>query len=480
MPSFRLDAPKTSNSFFNSFSLHPTAASMSLFQDAIGQLPILKTYNHGTLGFKVPDKAAQETMIRTLQIAVEKVTFHFPWLVGAIINEGSGPGNSGLFKPVPWPATAKSPNNILRIKHYEDSPPSYVEILQAGAPCSMLDGKMLAPFDGFPARYEDSPENPGPIIAVQANFVNGGLLTFSAQHNIIDASGLMQIIKLFATALNGDEFTSQAIEQGNRDRTTVIPLIGPEEPMKNLKHLKLHEPLSPPPQVTVLPGRKPTWAYFRFSSSAVPGIKAMAMEPEGYDTSVPFISSNDALGAFYWKCISALRMGNGRSPESTSKFSRAIDSRRAMGVPFEYMGHMVSHSGTRLTLKEIDELPLSAVTRRLRKDLNDANNAISVRSYATLIANEPNKSLVLYGGGLFSQDVDIGSSTVSQAEFFVSFGPLGVPQFVRRPNLAPILGCVYFMPPENGDLMVLVCLREDDLEGLKSHTEWSKVTEFVG
>jgi hypothetical protein len=454
---------------------------MAFFQDVIGQLPILKTYNHVTLGFEVANKEAQTTMIQALHTAVDKITFHFPWLAGAVINEGSGLSNSSLFKPVPWPATARSPNEILRIKHYEDLAPSYADILQAGAPSSMLDGKILAPFDGFPARYEDSPETPGPIIAVQANFVDGGLLlTISAQHNMIDASGLMQIIQLLATATNGDEFTSQAIEQGNRDRATVIPLIGPGEPMKDLQHLKLQQPLRPPPQVAVVPGKKPTWAYFRFFGSAVPGIKTLSTKPEGYDTSVPFISSSDALAAFYWKCISAVRMSNGRSPDAISKFSRAIDSRKAMGVPFEYMGHMVSHSATRLTLKEIDELPLSTVTCRLRKDLTDANNAFSVRSYATLIANEPDKSLVLYGGGLYNQDVDVGSSAVSQADFFVSFGPLGVPQFVRRPNLAPILGCVYFMPPENGNLIVLVCLREDDLEGLKSHPEWSPVTEFVG
>ncbi|KAK3320575.1 transferase family-domain-containing protein [Cercophora scortea] len=456
---------------------------MAVYQDVIGQLPILKTYNHGSLGFPVPDESAREPLILALQAACDKIAANFPWLAGAVAHEGVSPGNSGLFRPIPWPATATSPNKILHVQYCDDIAPSFKEILDAGAPVSMLDGKLLAPYDGFPARYTESPENPAPVIATQATFIRGGMiLTFCSQHNMIDATGMFQIINMFANALNGEDFSPQAIESGNRDRATVIPLLAPGEPAKDLQHLKVAQPLTfPLPSPPSTPGKKPTWAYFRLFRAAVPAIKEKASEREGYDPSVPFLSSNDALSAFYWKCISSIRLRNGRSPETVSKFSRAIDGRRVMGVPQEYLGHMVFHSATRKPLGEVASAPLSTLACALRRDLNNANTAFAVRSYATLIANEPDKARILYGGGKGNPDVDVGASAVPQSDAaVVPYGPLGVPAFGRRPNLAPILGCLYFMPPEGGNMMVSVCLREDDLEGLRKHPDWSRITEFIG
>ncbi|KAJ5910074.1 hypothetical protein N7504_004717 [Penicillium tannophilum] len=452
---------------------------MSLYQDVIGQLPILKTYNHGTLGFKLDSDIPHEVIVEALHTAADKLTASFPWLGGAVITENCGPGNSGLFKPLPWPATATFPNSIVRIKDYSGTLPSFAAFVEANAPCSMIDGNLIAPYPGFPASYQDSPENPAPIIAIQANFVQGGLLlNFSAQHNIIDASGMMQVIQLFATAMRGDEFAPSTVEEGNRDRTKVIPLIAPGDPIRDHSYLKLPEgwtrPIPPPGAIM------PKWAYFLLDGLAVPGIKALASNPEGYDPSVPYITSNDALSAFYWKILAGVRVRNGRSLDAISKFGRAVDSRRAMGISHEYMGHMVYHSGTRMTFRELEEAPISAIACRLRKSLNEVNNEHSVRSYATYIANQPDKTQVMYGG-MYNPDTDIGASAVPNADFFHSFGSLiGVPQFARRPNLAPIPGCIYFMPAEGRYVPVLVCLKDDDLDGLKAHEEWSDITEFVG
>ncbi|EKV06855.1 hypothetical protein PDIG_76280 [Penicillium digitatum PHI26] len=452
---------------------------MSIYQDMIGQLPILNTYNHGTLGFKLDSETPQDSIIEALKTAADKLTASFPWLAGAVINEGRESGNSGLFKPLPWPPTATSSNSIVRIKDYRENLPAFADFVKSGAPCSMIDGKLIAPYPGFPVSYQGSPENPAPIIAIQANFVQGGLLlNFSAQHNVIDASGMMQVIQLFATAMRGDEYSLSAVEEGNRDRTRVIPLIAPGNPIKDHNHLKLPEGFTRP--VPSSGTMMPKWAYFLLDGLAIPGIKALASSPEGYDPAVPYITSNDALSAFYWKILAGVRVRNGRSPDALSKFGRAVDSRRAMGVSHEYMGHMVYHSGTRMTMKELEEAHISSIACKLRKSLNDINNEFSVRSYATYIANQPDKTQVMYGG-MYNPDTDVGASAVPNADFFHSFGSLlGVPHFARRPNLAPIPGCIYFMPAEGQFVPVLVCLRDDDLEGLRTHQEWNKITKFVG
>ncbi|CAG7972970.1 unnamed protein product [Penicillium olsonii] len=450
---------------------------ISAYQDVIGQFPILKTYNHGTLGFELDDNVYRSVILNALQSAVAKLVAGFPWLAGAVINEGSGPGNSGVFKLVDWPANAPSPNHILLVRDYTESLPSFADFVKQKAPCSMLDGKLVASYPGFPESYDDS-ERPAPILAIQANFIKGGLLlNFSTQHNAIDASGMMQVINLFSVAMQGGDFSSTAINEGNRDRSMVIPLIAPGEPIRDHSHLQIPPNFAFPP-ASSLDG-VPRWGYFLMSASSVPKIKAAALQFQGGNQSVPFISSNDALSAFYWKCIADVRMRNGRPPQMVSKFLRAIDARKAMGVSYEYMGHMVYHATTWMTFAEIQGATIATIACKLRRDLNDVNNGFSVRSYATYIANTPDKSRILYGG-LFNRNTDIGASAVANADFFHSFGVIGKPQFARRPNLAPIPGCVYFMPSEGQHLPILVCLRDDDMEGLKNHPEWKRVTEFIG
>lgn len=191
---------------------------MSVYQDVIGQLPILKTYNHGILGYSLSDAVPRAKVVIALQSATDILTTSFPWLAGAVINEGSGPGNSGNFKLVDWPLSAQSPNRILRVKDYTDIVPSLEDLTQRKAPCSMLDGNLLAPYPGFPTSYRDSLENPPPpIIVIQTNFVRGGLLlNFQAQHNAIDASGMMQVIKLFSIAMREEKCSLSTTNQGNR------------------------------------------------------------------------------------------------------------------------------------------------------------------------------------------------------------------------------------------------------------------------
>lgn len=213
--------------------------------------------------------------------------------------------------------------------------------------------------------------------------------------------------------------------------------------------------------------------------SAVTVIKFLAKNDDGYDPFMPFISSNDALSAFYWKCLAEVRVRNGKSPNDTSKFLRAIDARKAMGVSNEYIGHMVYHAATQMTFGLLQESSVGSIACQLREDLNAVNNEFSIRSYATYIANTPDKSLSMYGG-LFNKDTDVGASSVANDDFFHSFGLLGKPEFARRPNLAPIPGCIFFMPIEGDRLPILVCLKDEDMDGLKKHPEWSKYTEFVG
>ncbi len=58
---------------------------------------------------------------------------------------------------------------------------------------------------------------------------------------------------------------------------------------------------------------------------------------------------------------------------------------------------------------------------------------------------------------------------------------LGKPDAVRRPAFVPIESLFYLMPKRpDGEIAVALCLREEDLERLKSDKEFMKYANYVG
>lgn len=443
-------------------------------QDVMGQFPQLRTFNHGTALFKVED-SNRDAIVRDLEAATAKIESAIPWLAQQVVHEGVRPGHSGTFRVAPWPSHLP-PNRLLRVKDCTDLCPSYGELSRSQCPVQVLDGNVICPVPGFPIIYDTEKLGPSPACLITINFIkNGALLTFSNQHNVMDGTGIFQVVGLLASVLNGKEIPRDAIEQGNRDPSTVIPLYGPDEPIRDHSYLKASAITSKP--AALAPAQ---WAQIRFLRKTIPSLKQLATDKDGYDQTVPFISAGDAVSALYWRCLAKARVAAGQDPTATSKFSRTIDPRSVLGVPNSYMGQMVYFSPTWLTYQELVDLPLSAVASKLRKNLNDVNNEHSVRSYATYIASIPDKTTLAYTGP-FNRALDISSSSMAQAALVLKFGALGYPEYIRRPNLTPIPGTLYFYPPEaSGDLNLLVCLNEHEMEFLKKDSIWGACTEFIG
>jgi hypothetical protein len=213
------------------------------YQDVIGQFPSLKCYNHGLLVFPLADDISRDEVIASLKAATAKIISQIPWLGDQVIHEGQEPGNSGVFKTAPWPID-RPPNTLVYVKDCTDLCPSYETIATAQAPASMLDGRILCPFPGFPLSYREDEIGPAPVAAVQANFIRGGvILNFSNQHNMMDASGMFVFMALLATAMCGQDLPKEIAAAANLDRAKVIPLLDPDEPIRDHSHL--HKPSVP-------------------------------------------------------------------------------------------------------------------------------------------------------------------------------------------------------------------------------------------
>ncbi|KAI0173027.1 hypothetical protein GGR52DRAFT_547068 [Hypoxylon sp. FL1284] len=415
-----------------------------------------------------------------------------PWLAHGVVKVSSGPADSGHMTTKPWPVNV--PRRDFFAKQLDHAMSPFTDLSEAGFPASMLPAELLEPWTSLPTT---STASLAPVVALQLNFIQGGvILTISTHHSIIDASGIISFRQLLAAVLNDEDISKEELAAANLDRAQVIPLLAPGEPIKNHGHLlRQSQTISPP---TLPPA---IWRVFRISREAVEEIKMRAgVRDSSWTPSVSHISTNDSLAAFCWQRFSVVRLpllakrrrcrGDARSVPHEhnvlTRFGRAIDGRIAMGIPNPYMGHMVYHAVLWLPVTTVATAPLPFLASVLRRTLDEANNAWSIRSYATFLSGQTDRSRLMYGGPQ-NPEVDFGVSSLITAfdwdgNSSKRFGPLlGEPAAWRKADHAPIPGCLYFLDTESsqdGDgsrvQTVLLCLPEDELDALGRDREWTK------
>jgi trichothecene 3-O-acetyltransferase len=446
------------------------------YQDVLGQLPMLQVYAHILYLFPMPETVTREEIIRELEKAITMVREKVPWMGARVINVGKKPGNSGLYRVIQCPPPKKG----IEVKDRSSTLPSYAQIKERKAPISMLDSKLLTPVPAFPELFEDSEEDPAYVVRLQASFIEGGvILDFVKQHNMADAGGHFGFVRLMSMAMRGEAFPDSLLEQVNRDRRDLFQLLGPDEPMLDHSHHRRPHVSASTPIVKSDPAR---YHIFRFTKSKMNQLKELASQREGFHPDVSYISTDDALSAFCWKRFTTARMHRLQKPDIISRFSRAIDARKTLGISADYMGDLIHNVTTWLSFKDLNEAPLSTIASHMRKQLNKTNNAYNVRSFATFIAREPDKSTITYGGQ-FNFDTDVGcSSVLRRTDLFPVFGNLGRPDFIRRPTFpdAPFPGLLIFFPGNvNGDCDALTCLADKDFDALNVDPEWNQYVEYI-
>ncbi|KAH8585460.1 trichothecene biosynthesis acetyltransferase [Bisporella sp. PMI_857] len=446
------------------------------YQDILGQLPMLQTYSHVLYFFPMPPNVSKEEIIDDLEEAVTKVREKIPWMGARVINVGKCAGNSGVYRAI----ECEWPNPAIDVKNVIEELPEYAVIQAQKAPLSMINTKLLTPVVGFPERFEDSDEHPAHVVRLQATFIRGGvILDFAIAHIMGDAGGHFGFVKLVAMAMRGEQFPDALLEQANRDRRNLVPLLRPDEPL--LDHSHHLRPLATNSTSLTMP--KPEAAryhIFRFTVANMAKLKKLASQEEGFNPDVLFISTDDALCAFCWQRFIKARKQL-FPPETVSRFGRQIDGRKLVGLAPDYMGDVICNVCTWMTFEELTESPLSTVASQLRKQLNQANNSYYLRSFATFIAREPDKSLITYGGK-FDPRIESGCSSIrGLAGVFPDFGKLGAPEYIRRPPSMPFTSTVVFFPgtPE-GDCDASICLTDKEFEILSAEPEWTQYVEYIG
>ena len=458
---------------------------LSEYQDILGQLIRVNLYTPICLCFPLQDTSSQSQIIGTLTKGLDRLLVSFPWLAGQVIREGVAEGNTGRSKIIPL--DNRTTPLIVKDLAHDAVVPSMDTLRKAKFPFTMLDGEVLAPLSGLPTSYE---RDPAPVFFLQANFINGGLLlNFAGEHSTMDGQGLGEIIRIFDKACHNEPFTDDELLQGNRARDSVIPLLDQTsyKPGPELNHLlvKPRATISTPTSNNQPP--KCAWSYFHFSSSSLSKLKSIASKSSSSISSespmiTPYITTNDALSAFIWQSTSRIRSSR-LPPNTTSTFARAVDVRPSLSIPPCYPGNMSNHTYTTLPISSlVSSTSFGSIASSLRLALNPSDLRFMIRSLATHIYLTEDKSAISPGANLdFSTDIFF-SSWAKLGCYMLDFNiGLGLPESVRRPRYAVVEGLMYLMPIDRtGGIDLAICLRDEDLEGLRGDRDFREYAEWIG
>ncbi|PYH65105.1 trichothecene 3-O-acetyltransferase [Aspergillus vadensis CBS 113365] len=406
--------------------------------------------------FPLPDNSTCPQIIDTLNQGLQRLHTSFPWLAGQVVNEGSGHGDTGSFMIRPLENEGQL---VVRDLQHDPSIATMNNLQRAKFPISMLDQNIPAPRNIFP----DSQNESAPVFLIQADFITGGLLlTFVAQHNAMDATGLINIIHLSFKACRNENFTDKELRDGNLPRRDIVPLledshtIGTELNCYMVKPASYRHPSDSPEALRP----KCPWTSYKISRRSLEALKSIAM------ASLPppsFVSTDDAVTAFIWQSVTRARLRR-LDLSAHSTLMRAVDVR---GFP----------------MRRLVEEPLGNIAQQLWLALSDKSHLEHHTSaIATFLSRTADKSKFTYGASIDTTTDLLFSSwaTLESSCFDFNLG-LELPEAVRKPRCNEVGGLTFLLPKtREGDFVVEICLRDEDIEELRSDVVFMEHAEYIG
>lgn len=449
--------------------------------DILGQQPLLKIYTQICLCYPLSsDEYNIAKVTQILKKGLDVLAANFPWLAGQVIEE------NGIIKIVPFEKTPR-----LVIKDLRQNAWNWEMMQQKNFPFSMLDESIFCPRNTIPGMPNETEEqkNTAPVLYIQASFIDGGLiLSFVAHHGTMDMTGQGHVIDLFSKACSNTTFTDKELQWGNCERVNIIPFLDDSwHPGAEFEHQVVKPQTSLPAKsddMTEQQSSSPaasSWAYFSFSTDSLSSLKSIASE--SLFGGVEYISTDDAVTAFIWQATIRARLPR-LDPNLTVNFARAVDARRYLEVPPEYPGlvqNMTYHSSPVQELVD-EKLGVIASHFRMRVDPKQSKLAYETRALATMMMRSDDKSSLSFTASL-NLDSDIMLSSWAKVNCYsLDFGlGLGLPVAVRRPQFTAVESLMYLMPRRpDGEYVAGLCLREEDMERLKTDQEFAKYATFIG
>jgi hypothetical protein len=454
------------------------AMSLDLPLEIFGQNDTLSIMTPFIYIYSAPHLEDISPLVRTLESGLERLTATFPWIAGRITNTTRTKSCSGVFKITPH---VPVPRLVVQDWRDDRRVPTIQDLIEAKAPCSMLKEEFFAPTTVLPRDGEEGDRSP--LLHVQISIINGGVvLALMANHQAIDGTAQDQIAYLLDKACNGIPFTDEEVRIGNLRRETIV------EPFPDDWLPPSGSIFSPQPKPEMVEDagaetKKADTAELRWTEIVFDGPALLALKTEvTKDLSIGFVSTDDILTALVWQGLARARLA--RLPLKTeSTIGRAVNPRKYLGIPATYPGYITNNAYSSDTLFNLAHRPLGDIATELRSAVNPETSGLgeSTREFATMLYRAENKNdLSMIGALDLDRDLML-SSWAGFRGYQFDFGMgLGQPVLFRRTDQAMVPSLAFFLPKrDDGEWVLSICLRVDDLECLRRDPVFNKYGRFI-
>lgn len=365
---------------------------------------------------------------------------------------------------------SKSDRIICRCRDLTKFLPSYVRLKEHNFPFAKFTTPLISPLQVLQASQ--------PVLAAQANFIEGGLLlTVGVHHSVCDATALDVILETWA--LNTGAVTnSKSFSEYDPISNDRMPLCQglPAKIAEFPEYIILPTPPADRPQMGPPSFEMPpmTSKIFYFSPEHLAGLK----------TSAKAYSTNDAICAFFWHHVTVARNPNINASDNdkSSNMCFAVNSRGRTSPPLPptYLGNASFVAITkRLPVASLNgsKSGLTVAAAAVRSAVNNSNKPNRVSLIIGLLSSRPNAQDFKFScHGFLGPDM----TATSWADIGVRkrhWGVLGKPEGFRIPYEAAD-GTMAVLPRlENGGLEVMVALESRAMERMVKSEEFMRFAE---
>ena len=425
------------------------------------------------LCFPVPDPCKKAAVEETLRKALASTVKQMPFLSGFLRECDEVTKTAEV-------VYSTQGSVELQVKDVSASLPSYEALQRRQMPPSELKDDLLSPMKNMPQKGQKI----HPVMAAQANFLDGGLLLcLCFHHSVLDGFGFATFLEMLGN--NCKEVPDHCYEKVAEDNMRRREFLNLTCPHEETKAGNFPEYWKDDPDAIVADSKSVsvTSRLFYMTASSLANLKAAAFPTD----SGSWISTHDALGALIWQCITRARAK--RHPQDTkTKFCVFVNARNRIVdlLPEKFVGNICIGAQAELSTTDVASSDLAALASRIRQSLKGLN-----RSYVLGLINHINN----FGGNVncikpatqscLGDDITL----VSWADFKVydiDFGTLGKLDWFRCP-WRTLDGTVKIMPERKGPrpgsteegFEVNVELREDDMARLLQDPLWDSYVQDI-
>ncbi|RSM17906.1 hypothetical protein CDV31_003332 [Fusarium ambrosium] len=307
-------------------------------------------------------------------------------------------------------------------------------------------------------------------------------LFVSTHHNVVDADGFAQVMKLWAQNLSGAEPSGEML---GLDRFTRLSEALSED-LSAVSSQSTAEIFAAHPGHSSAPPAFPTEfspATSKVFTIPIDQINAIKEQLEGLVSTPP--TTNTIVSAIVWSAVTRARSQRKSDLQGeSSRLAMAVNGRRRLGEGFStaenpYFGNNILYS---LAKTEVDNLntsdaefaqKLAKVCDAIAESQSPTKiNSRHIAEIYTLSEKMENYQMIFPGWDLFSSRDFTLTSWADLGLYELDFGAgLQKPEFVRAPH-SEADGVGLVMPRKRSEdevLEVIVMLRKDDMEVLESN-----------